>query len=208
MRRRYKPLEGQRLPTHVDGNKLYILIDPKDDVTKTYWHFKNMDVIFPNLFGLDIHNYSDEIVEYDRRKVGELIIIGKTVRFFAKKSDYNYYFNYNYSKNYITNFTQINDNNITFYLLNPFIENDQRVYKISSIKIPKYMIQLSLSIQFRGAENIIDLDFHTEGIDPILVRLSRPKTQFDIDLGNYDECNKLIFEEDKTNYARLFLSGI
>jgi len=211
MRRRgrhYRPLLSQKLPTYVDGNKLYILSEPIDNIKRTHWHFKNMDVILPNVFDFDIHNYSDEIIDYDRRRIGALMIKRKMIKLAQNKGDFNTYFSFTYSKDNITNYTQIDNDNIIFHLFRPITQDDKRTYEHCSIKIPKYMVQHSVSATCSLSENTITLNFFDGNIDPIMVCLSITSAPFNIDVGNFDECNKLVLEISKINYTRLFLSRI
>lgn len=201
----YLPSRFQKVPTCVDGNKLYIFTNPKSDKNKTYWHFRNIDVILPNPFGFDIHNYVDEVIKYDRRKICTNMIANKDIKFILDEYDCTDYFTYVYSDKYITNFVQVNTNDIIFY----FYEKYQEVYKLCSVKIPKYMIQHCVSMAFAGSNNeTLAFNFSDDDEEPIQIYLRKPAVPYNIDIGNVDDCNKLILEEYMVNYVTLSLGKI
>ena len=49
----------------IENNDIYCTYGYFEDYSKTYWHFRNYNVILQNCFGFDIHNYvnKDLIVE-------------------------------------------------------------------------------------------------------------------------------------------------
>ena len=205
----YRPINMHRINTYLRDNKLYIAVHPDDnDIRKTHWHFANVDVIFPNMFDFDIHNYVDEVIEYDRRKIVSYIISGKTVRIstLLNYGDNNIYCYY--SSNYVTNYTSINNDTVILYFLRLIIENGTYTYKLSSIKIPKHMIQSEVDAIIPRNDDKMFLKFIDHNGDVSDITLKMPGDTFNIDIGNYDECSKLIIDESMMNYAKLLLNKI
>jgi len=194
--------------THLRNNELYIAIHPQDDVKRTYWHFVNVDIILPNMFDFDIHNYVDEVIEYDRRRIVSNIINNKTNRISTSLSYNNYDIHCYHSSSYVTNYTSINNDTVIFYFLRPLKEDNKYIHKLSSIKIPKYMIQNEVNVVIPRDDDKILLKFFNSDRRVLDITLKSLGMTFDIDLGNYDECNKLICEENMINYTKLFLNRI
>jgi len=204
-----RPINTQRLPTYLYDNKLYIATHPEDDLKRTHWHFINVDIILPNMFDFDIHNYVDEVIEYDRRRIVSNIISNKTIRISTMLSYSNYDIHCYHSSSYVTNYTFINDDAIIFYLLRPIKNHNEIIYKLSSIKIPKYMIQNEVAAAISRDDDKMFLKFFDSDRNASDIMLKRLDMTFDIDLGNFDDTSRYIIDNaDLIKYQKLYLQDI
>ena len=196
-----------RIPTFVEGNKLYLSIDPSYGGNKTVYHFKNIDVIMPSLLDFDIHNYSDEIVEYDRRRKGAHIISKKLINIHICRDEYHYYDAKYYTDNsMLDNTVQITNDKVIFYYLNKY---DQ--YKAYSITFPKALLSNveCITTNILGSiDTIMFMIYYHNKSDPLIIELSKSKVTKDINMDSDEIIQFLREDDDKINYSKFLLSNI
>ena len=196
-----------RIPTFIEDNKLYLSMDPSYIGSKTIYHFKNIDVIMPNLLGFDIHNYSDEIIEYDRRRKGSYIISKKLINIHVYRDEYCYYDAKYYTNNsMLDNTVQITDDKIIFYYLNKYEQ-----YKTHSITFPKALLSNieCITTNILGSIDVIMFMIYYHGkSDPLIIELSKSKVTKDINIEDEEIVQMLKENDDKINYSKFLLSNI
>lgn len=188
----------------IQDEKIFIL-PSRGGENKTYWHFKNMDVIFPNWLGFDIHNDVDSYIEYDFcQKCGYRgILIDKSYYSF----DMNDIFSMNTSWDIrirpeilMNGITKLDTDSIICY----FIYND----KVRGIKINNDLFNFDtaivrikdlfdeLAIEFVYNNELKSLNFIRSKIDGIL------------DIEDYNECMKSLHFYCKNFYTKLLFERI
>jgi len=198
---------NNRIPTFIEGNKLYLSIEPSYVGSKTIYHFKNMDVILPNLFGFDIHNYSDEIIEYDRRRKGTFVICKKMTSIRIYRDEYQHYDAKYYTDNStIDNTIQITNNSIIFY----YLSRDEQCM-VRSITIPKtllFNVECVTINMLYSIDTIMFMIFYRNKFDPLVIELTKSKVTKDINIEDEEILQLLKNDADKLNYSKFLLSSI
>jgi len=196
-----------RIPTFIEGNKLYLSIDPSYVGSKTIYHFKNIDVIMPSLLDFDIHNYSDEIIEYDRRRKGTYVICKKMTNIHVYRDEYHHYDVKYYTDNStIDNTIQITNDKIIFHYLN----KDEQ-YKAHNITFPKALLSniecITISM-LCSIDTIMFMIYYYHKSYPLIIDLSKSKVTKDINIEDEEIVQMLKDNNDKFNYSKFLLSNI
>jgi len=100
----------------IKDNNIFYYMPPDFSVTKTYWHFKNYNIIMPNWLGFDIHNFKDD--ELNIEKMKDSLIIKKYMIYCDDIRHY-YYIDSIYSKQtpILNNLSELKDDKIIFYVI-------------------------------------------------------------------------------------------
>jgi len=205
---KFMPIYMKKSTIYKRDNKLYIAVHPNDNISKTYWHFKNIDVILANLFGFDIHNYLDEVVEYDMRKKTCDIIKNKTLKISLNFAYSNSVIFCYYSPEIISNYTSTTDDFIMIYFTLPLKQDNAKTRTTCGIKIPRFMIQRKIDAVIDKSNETVILRFYDES-QIIEIKLKFPNIPFYIDFGNHDDTIKYILNNnDLLKYQKLHLQSI
>jgi len=176
--------------------------------SNTYWHFKNRDVVFPNWFGFDIHNYIDDQLEYmtikdliyrcitDDHCVRRLVIVVDDI--LQKDTAYNVTLNtslYN-----ISGVTKI-DNDAKIYY---FVHKD----KVGGIRIGDNFFGFhTVYIDVQSFIDKVTICYYKDCM-PNYIKFKASMFDGVIDIEDYKTCMMALYDEYKEDYSNLLLGRI